>query len=99
MASGVVIEVGNQGRKGYGRFIRLRHADGSQTVYGHLWKEFVKVGQSVSRETLSKGTVMALTDNTGRSTGSHLHCGYRPFHWNQQNGYAGYTNFLNLLVI
>ena len=101
MASGVVIEVGNQGRKGYGRYIRLQHADGSQSVYGHLWKEFVKVGQKVVRTNLANGTVMALTDNTGRSTGSHLHVGIRNPDWKKQysNGYFGYVDFLSRLIL
>lgn len=103
MAYGRVVEVGDQDvyikgvrirRVGYGKFVRVNHADGSQSVYGHLWKTYVKVGQTVDTD-----TIMALTDDTGRSSGSHLHVGYRPPNWlkNYNNGYYGYVDFQHLL--
>jgi len=100
MASGVVVEIGNQGRKGYGVFIRIQHDDGSQTVYGHLSKVYAPKGSRVKRTSLERGTIIGLTDNTGKSTGSHLHAGYRPPNWRKiyNNGFKGYVNFYNNLI-
>lgn len=53
---------------GYGKFIRIDHGYGIETAYAHLSRINVSVGQSVS-----KNTVIALSGNTGRSTGPHLH--------------------------
>ncbi len=65
-ADGVVTEAGWE--SGYGQVVKLRHDFGVSTVYGHLSKIRVKVGQKVSR-----GEVIGDTGNTGRSTGPHLH--------------------------
>ena len=85
--SGTVEEVGNQGSKGYGIFVRLRHDDGSQSILAHLTKSYVGVGKKVSQ-----GDKLALTGNTGFSSGPHLHWGFRPKNWDVKNGYAGYVN-------
>ena len=53
---------------GYGYAVYINHADGRQTRYGHLSKVLVKTGQSVSQ-----GERIALSGNTGRSTGPHVH--------------------------
>jgi len=53
---------------GYGYVIYIRHADGRETRYGHLSKVLVKPGQTVQQ-----GQKIALSGNTGRSTGPHLH--------------------------
>lgn len=53
---------------GYGYVVYINHPDGRQTRYGHLSKVLVKVG-----DTVSQGQKIALSGNTGRSTGPHLH--------------------------
>lgn len=54
--------------RGYGKYIVIRHPNGLETVYGHLSKQIVKVGDIVKA-----GEPIGLGGNTGRSTGSHLH--------------------------
>lgn len=53
---------------GYGYVVYIDHPDGRQTRYGHLSKLLVKVGQTVNQ-----GDKIALSGNTGRSTGPHIH--------------------------
>lgn len=65
---GKVRVVKNQGRRGYGKYIVIRHDNGLETVYGHLSKQLVDPDQLVKA-----GEVIGLGGNTGRSTGSHLH--------------------------
>ncbi|SEQ52667.1 murein DD-endopeptidase MepM [Basfia succiniciproducens] len=66
-ADGVVEKVAYQ-KGGAGRYIMIRHGREYQTVYMHLSKPLVKAGQSVKR-----GERIALSGNTGISTGAHLH--------------------------
>lgn len=63
---GVVIFAGWQ--RGYGNLVKIQHALGTETRYGHMSKIRVKTGQKVSR-----GSQIGDMGNTGRSTGSHLH--------------------------
>lgn len=65
-ASGTVSKAG-WGR-GYGYVVYINHADGRQTRYGHLSKVLVSPGQTVSQ-----GDKIALSGNTGVSTGPHIH--------------------------
>lgn len=55
-------------RRGYGKYVVIRHENGLETIYGHLSKQLVSEDQYVEA-----GEVIGLGGNTGRSTGSHLH--------------------------
>lgn len=55
-------------RRGYGKYVVIRHDNGLETIYGHLSKHLVIENQNVK-----SGEPIGLGGNTGRSTGSHLH--------------------------
>ena len=55
-------------KKGYGYYVVIRHSNELETIYGHLSRFLVKPNQSVKA-----GDPIALSGNTGRSTGPHLH--------------------------
>lgn len=96
-ADGVVLEANtNPKASGYGNYVRLGHADGSQTIYGHFAKPYVVKGQHVKA-----GDRIGLSDNTGDSTGPHVHFGIRPANWQQLygNGYLGYVDPKPLLSL
>jgi murein DD-endopeptidase MepM/ murein hydrolase activator NlpD len=65
-ASGKVVFAGWSG--GYGNCIRIAHINNFETVYGHLSRIKVKVGQEVN-----VGDEIGLVGSTGHSTGAHLH--------------------------
>ncbi|PXY00930.1 hypothetical protein DF185_13620 [Marinifilum breve] len=65
-ADGVIVKSGWNG--GYGNYIKVKHGNGYETIYGHLSKVSVKKGQKVK-----KGDVIGKVGSTGRSTGPHLH--------------------------
>jgi murein DD-endopeptidase MepM/ murein hydrolase activator NlpD len=52
----------------YGLFVLLEHADGYETMYGHLSRVLVTRGAPVR-----EGQVIGLSGNSGRSTAPHLH--------------------------
>ncbi|MBR4720070.1 MAG: M23 family metallopeptidase [Lachnospiraceae bacterium] len=66
-SSGGTVTTAGWGR-GYGYVVMIQHPDGKQTRYGHLSKILVKSGQTVKQ-----GQKIALSGNTGVSTGPHLH--------------------------
>jgi murein DD-endopeptidase MepM/ murein hydrolase activator NlpD len=53
---------------GFGNVVIIRHYNGLETVYAHLWKIKVKPGDIVKA-----GQLIGLGGSTGHSTGSHLH--------------------------
>ena len=66
VSDGVVIEAGPAA--GYGMLVKLRHADGTVTLYGHINTTLVSVGERVMA-----GDQIATMGNRGNSTGPHLH--------------------------
>ena len=70
--SGLVINVGNQDlfcpRGAYGKFIALKHNNGLATLYAHLSRQIVAIGQQVQR-----GETIGYVGRTGWATGPHLH--------------------------
>ena len=65
-APGVVVFAGQQPE--YGITLVLDHGNDTRSLYGHLSKVTVAMDQQVRR-----GDTVALTGNTGRSSGPHLH--------------------------
>lgn len=65
-SDGVVIEAGPSA--GYGMLVKLRHYDGTVTLYGHINRSLVSVGERVMA-----GDQIAEMGNRGYSTGPHLH--------------------------
>lgn len=65
-SDGVVIDVGPTA--GYGAWVKLRHSDGTVTLYGHINTWTVQIGQRVMA-----GDQIATVGNRGNSTGPHLH--------------------------
>lgn len=68
-ADGVVIDVKSSGYNGgYGLYLKIRHNNGTSTLYAHLSKILIANGQYVSQ-----GQLIGKMGTTGRSTGCHLH--------------------------
>jgi LysM repeat protein len=67
-AGEVIVSKSSGWNGGYGQYIVVRHANGSQTLYAHLSANSVGVGATVSA-----GEVIGAMGNTGKSTGPHLH--------------------------
>ncbi|MEO6630213.1 MAG: M23 family metallopeptidase [Mucilaginibacter sp.] len=65
-ATGKVVFAGRYG--GYGNCVRIAHANNFETLYGHLSRITVKVGQEVT-----VGQKIGEIGSTGHSTGNHLH--------------------------
>lgn len=66
-SSGGVVAKAGWG-SGYGYVVYINHPDGRQTRYAHNSKVLVSVGQTVSQ-----GQKIALSGNTGISSGPHVH--------------------------
>ena len=66
--NGTIEEIGVKG--GYGKYIRIRHADGYETAYGHMtaFARGLDVGSHVRQ-----GQVIGFVGSTGMSTGAHVH--------------------------
>ncbi len=63
-----VVERADNTAQGYGNHVVLNHSYGYQTLYGHMTKMAVKVGQKIKR-----GQVIGYVGSTGLSTAPHVH--------------------------
>jgi murein DD-endopeptidase MepM/ murein hydrolase activator NlpD len=70
VGDGVVSFAGVRG--GYGNVVFIKHRNGHETVYAHLSKINVRVGQSIGQ-----GQTVGLVGATGWATGPHLHFEFR----------------------
>src|SRR6478735_10556377 len=66
--NGIIDKVGWEG--GYGKYIRIRHANGYETAYGHM-SAFAR-GMDAGKK-VRQGQVIGYVGSTGLSTGAHLH--------------------------
>lgn len=76
-----VVQVAINGQTGYGRHVRILHDDGALSIYGHLSKLLVSVGERViAGKEIGKsgGDPKDGSDGDGLSTGAHLHWEIRP---------------------
>jgi murein DD-endopeptidase MepM/ murein hydrolase activator NlpD len=66
--NGAIEEIGVKG--GYGKYVRIRHANGYVTAYGHMtaFAKGLDVGSKVRQ-----GQIIGFVGSTGLSTGSHVH--------------------------
>ena len=66
--NGDIEEIGLKG--GYGKYVRVRHANGYETAYGHMtaFAKGLDVGSKVRQ-----GQIIGFVGSTGLSTGSHVH--------------------------
>jgi murein DD-endopeptidase MepM/ murein hydrolase activator NlpD len=66
--NGTIEEIGLKG--GYGKYVKMRHANGYETAYGHMtaFARGLDVGTKVRQ-----GQIIGFVGSTGMSTGSHVH--------------------------
>src|SRR5208282_6171530 len=65
-APGIVTYAGYRG--GYGRVVEIDHGNGISTIYGHMYRYMVSVGQRVAQH-----AQIGSLGSTGRSSGPHVH--------------------------
>jgi len=68
LATGDGVVTKAQYDSGWGRYIKIDHGYGYETIYAHLYKINVKKGQKIKR-----GDVIGKSGNSGRAAGFHLH--------------------------
>lgn len=86
-ADGEVVE-SSYDEPGFGFYVKIRTPLGEDWLVAHLqpW-ELPRPGTWVA-----EGHRLGYADNTGMSTGVHLHLGYRPLFWERGWPYNGYTD-------
>ena len=61
---------GNPDGGGYGNYVKIKHSDGTYTIYAHLAKKSITV---MSGDVVAQGQVIGKMGHSGSSTGAHLH--------------------------
>jgi murein DD-endopeptidase MepM/ murein hydrolase activator NlpD len=69
---GVVVAAEDLGRRDWGKYVVVKHNDGTYSLYGHLSQINVRTGDRIENKTGS-ATVIGKVGSTGVSTGPHLH--------------------------
>ena len=80
VADGIVMFAGWGGADSYGNYVKIKHFDGTYTLYAHASSLAVSYGQQVKQ-----GQTIMYVGSTGNSTGPHLHFEVR-------TGSGGYNN-------
>lgn len=66
--NGTIVKAGWQG--GYGKYVKIRHANGYETAYAHM----SRIGKGITPGArVTQGQTIGRVGTTGRSTGPHLH--------------------------
>lgn len=89
---GIILSVKNSGNAGYGLHVKIWNMKNSCVLYGHMKSVNIRALQLVKR-----GQLIGLSDNTGNSTGAHLHLGIcltnlLGYRLNTNNGFLGWVN-------
>lgn len=79
--------------KGYGWYVKVEN-DIEGSILGHMLSLNVKVGDVVT-----EGQQVGVSDNTGASTGPHLHWGYYRLPRDKNNGYNGFIDQTSYIVL
>ena len=90
--SGMVIEAVKSGDVGYGKYVKIENDE-----YGSLTAHFQRVDVEIGQQ-VTEGQQIGLSDNTGFSTGPHLHWGIFSKPRDRGNGYDGYIDQTDLIT-
>ncbi len=82
----------NYGHPTYGTNITLTDSQGNKWHYAHLKNAKCQTGQQVK-----EGQIIAISGNSGKTSGPHLHLAYKPVGSNPNNGYNGYVDPMPIL--
>ena len=82
LATGDGVVTKAQYDSGWGRYVKIDHGYGYETIYAHLYKINVKKGQKTKR-----GDVLGKSGNSGRAAGFHLHY---EVHKNKKNSFKSF---------
>ena len=83
VAPGIVNEVVDLPKNGYGKYVTILHNNGLATLYGHNIEICVKINQIIF-----KGDVIAKAGSTGNSTGAHVHYEVRKWEGNVKSKFG-----------
>lgn len=64
---------GGNKKSGYGYYVKIRHTNGYETLYGHM----SRFGKYKQGQFIKQGQIVGYVGSTGASTGAHLHYEFR----------------------